>query len=181
MRLLLWPLLSACALLALFPGCPAQGIGDPCVPEDEYQPTFSGFSVNEVNTESRSFQCQSRLCLVNHFQGRVSCPYGQRDGEGRCRLPGNDEAVTVAVPAQLAQRRADDSVYCSCRCAGPDATARYCECPNGFSCTKVVPELSLGQAQLPGSYCIRAGSEYISANLDKTKLCDPQLANCEGE
>jgi ankyrin repeat protein len=30
-----------------------------------------------VNVESRSFQCETRLCLAANFQGRVSCPYGQ--------------------------------------------------------------------------------------------------------
>lgn len=57
--------------------CGGTGVGDPCVPEDEYLTGFSGFSQSEVNVESRSFQCETRVCLVNHFQGRVSCPYGQ--------------------------------------------------------------------------------------------------------
>src|SRR5271165_2585312 len=58
-------------------GCNATGIGDPCVPEQEYLPTFQGFDPQEVSVESKSFQCMTRLCLVNHFRGRVSCPYGQ--------------------------------------------------------------------------------------------------------
>ena len=175
-----WPVLGLPALLlCVFSGCPAQGVGDPCVPEDEYSPTFSGFAVGEVSTESRSFQCQSRLCLVNHFQGRVSCAYGQRAGDGSCLLPGGDDPVTVNVPPQLVERRADDAVYCSCRCAGPDVSARYCECPSGFSCAPVVPALALGRAQLPGSYCIRNGTAYDDANLSQTKVCDPSLANCE--
>jgi len=168
------------ALLAfLFPGCPAQGVGDPCVPEEEYSPTFSGFAATEVSTESRSFQCQSRLCLVNHFQGRVSCPYGQHAGENRCKVPSDTEPVSVEVAPQLLQRRADDAVYCSCRCAGQDPSARYCECASGFSCAPVVPKLSLGQAQLPGSYCIRSGSVYVSANVNQALVCDPSRANCE--
>lgn len=57
--------------------CGGTGVGAPCVPEDEYLTGFSGFSQSEVNVESRSFQCETRVCLVNHFQGRVSCPYGQ--------------------------------------------------------------------------------------------------------
>ena len=57
--------------------CQTGGVGDPCVPEQEYDQTFSGYDVTQVYTESRSFQCESRLCLVNHFAGRVSCPYGQ--------------------------------------------------------------------------------------------------------
>jgi hypothetical protein len=58
-------------------GCQSTGVGDPCTPEQEYDPTFGGFAEQEVSTEGESFQCQTRLCLVNHFQGRVSCPYGQ--------------------------------------------------------------------------------------------------------
>jgi hypothetical protein len=58
-------------------GCKASGVGDPCIPEKEFDPTFLGFDPGEVNVESKSFQCLTRLCLVNHFQGRVTCPYGQ--------------------------------------------------------------------------------------------------------
>ena len=72
-------LLLAMAIGASFIGsnCGGSDVGDPCTPEDEYLTSFSGFSQNEVNIESRSFQCLTRVCLVNHFQGRVSCPYGQ--------------------------------------------------------------------------------------------------------
>jgi hypothetical protein len=62
---------------AFLQGCSQTGVGDPCTPEEEYDVTFNGFDPGEVNTESKSFQCQTRLCLVNHFQGRVTCPYGQ--------------------------------------------------------------------------------------------------------
>src|SRR6266568_1256432 len=58
-------------------GCTPGGVGDPCTPEDEYQQNFNGFQATETNVESRSFQCETRLCLVNHFQGRVSCRLGQ--------------------------------------------------------------------------------------------------------
>ncbi|MGA7123456.1 MAG: hypothetical protein WBY94_25355 [Polyangiaceae bacterium] len=62
-------------------GCVTTGIGDPCIPEQEYLPTFEGFDPEEVSVESKSFQCLTRLCLVNHFRGRVSCPYGE-NGDG---------------------------------------------------------------------------------------------------
>ena len=58
-------------------GCQVSGIGDPCTPDEEYVSNFAGFDIGEVNVESKSFQCRTRLCLANHFQGRVSCPYGQ--------------------------------------------------------------------------------------------------------
>jgi hypothetical protein len=62
--------------------CQSGGVGDPCTPEDEYDPQFAGFKVAEENLESRSFQCETRICLVNHFQGRVSCPLGQTGPSG---------------------------------------------------------------------------------------------------
>jgi hypothetical protein len=70
-------------------GCASTGIGDPCTPEQEYRPDFVGFNVNEVSVESKSFQCQTRLCLVNHFQGRVSCPYGQKADGSATGMAGN--------------------------------------------------------------------------------------------
>jgi hypothetical protein len=65
------------ALLVMSGGCNSTGVGDPCVPEAEYDTSFLGFDKAEVNVESKSFQCQTRLCLANHFEGRVTCPYGQ--------------------------------------------------------------------------------------------------------
>jgi hypothetical protein len=138
-------------------GCKAGGVGDPCIPEDEYTAKFSGFGVAEANVESRSFQCETRVCIANHFQGRVSCPYGQPDPQtepnpaaGPCYIPSSSDLVEVAVDPQLKERRAESTVYCSCRCEGPDKNASYCECPSGYSCSPLVPDLGLGQAQLVG-------------------------------
>lgn len=78
-------------------GCKATGVGDPCIPEAEFDQTFSGFDPGEVNVESKSFQCLTRLCLVNHFRGRVTCPYGQ-DQTGK-QLPASDGASGGAFPA----------------------------------------------------------------------------------
>jgi hypothetical protein len=154
-------------------GCPPGGVGDPCIPEDEYQNAFSGYSIGEVNIESRSFQCETRVCLVNHFQGRVSCPYGQNEGnqQGGCKIPGTTGAepvdqVALPVAAQYLKRRSETAVYCSCRCANAegktDDGARYCNpCPSGFECIPLIDDLQLGgQKQLAGSYCIRAGTRY---------------------
>lgn len=96
-------------------GCNSTGIGDPCVPEQEYVTSFTGFDKNEVSVEPNSFQCQTRLCLVNHFQGRVTCPYGQNpDGtpvpgtqsctQGNaspagCCIPGFSQAVDGKDPS----------------------------------------------------------------------------------
>jgi len=234
MRILLLLAMAAGASL-IGSNCGGSGVGDPCVPEDEYLTTFSGFAVGEVNVESRSFQCLTRVCLVNHFQGRVSCPFGQTEdeynsdsviaagcgpieGSGRskcaalniadpgappnfqcadldadgctdagslcsdascapggfeheraCRVPDRDgteleDRVQVPVDPQFTSRRSEDTVYCSCRCAGPDPSARYCSCPSGFVCEPLVDDLGLGEkGQLAGSYCIRSGTRYEAA------------------
>jgi hypothetical protein len=103
---------------AILEGCSQTGVGDPCTPEQEYDPTFNGFDPGEVNVESKSFQCQTRLCLVNHFQGRVSCPYGQSatcqptENNGafyndtnsnpiiQCGIPGSVPIPSAGAPAE---------------------------------------------------------------------------------
>jgi len=166
--------LLATALLGLLPlACQPGGVGDPCTPEDEYTTTFAGYQATEVNTESKSFQCETRLCLVNHFQGRVSCKYGQDTATATgatpaCHVPGDKTLpITVEVTPQLLKRQADAAVYCSCRCDGPDSNARYCKCPSGYACEHLVDPLGIpgAKAQLAGSYCVRDGTEY-----DKTQL-----------
>jgi hypothetical protein len=88
---------AVCAIAALYgaPGCGATGVGDPCIPDEEYDPTFQAFALGDVNVESKSYVCLTRLCLVNHFQGRVSCPYGQTaPGQGP-QGPANSNAAAV--------------------------------------------------------------------------------------
>src|SRR4051812_46240873 len=73
-------LIGGALILLVAPACGEEGIGDPCIPEQEYNADFLGFDAKELNVESKSFQCRTRICLVHHFQGRVSCPYGQGSG-----------------------------------------------------------------------------------------------------
>ncbi len=184
-------MLAVVALGLVAMGCESGGVGDPCIPEDEYNPQFSGFSLEEVNVESRSFQCETRVCLVNKFRGRVSCPYGATNLEPsggtdpRCPIPGTDpkstddvDKVKVQVEAQYKGRREDKAVYCSCRCANAqgstDDGANYCECPSGFSCEKLVDDVGLGGTQLAGSYCVREGTNVP----EKGEVCAASTENC---
>src|SRR5512135_3579696 len=57
-------------------------VGAPCLPEQELNPMFASFRESEVTVDVSSAQCASGVCLVNHFRGRVSCPYGQ-DASGQ--------------------------------------------------------------------------------------------------
>lgn len=132
-------------------GCNATGIGDPCTPEQEYRTDFIGFNKNEVSLESKSFQCQTRLCLVNHFQGRVSCPYGQAPdgtekagalsqggaqgchtasgGLGGCCTPGLPNAVTGPLDASgnPLDSTLKETVPAQCSTRTADK-AVYCSC-----------------------------------------------------
>jgi hypothetical protein len=137
--------------------------------------------VSEVNLESRSFQCETRLCLVNHFQGRVSCPYGgkgeedTRPDEQRCHIPGTtgtETLIMVPVNPQYSKRQRNDAVYCSCRCAGDDPQGRYCKCPTGFQCVHLLDYVErLGSKELAGSYCVKDGTQYEEGVTDVLPAC----------
>jgi hypothetical protein len=157
--------------------CQSGGVGDPCVPEDEYNKDFPGYAPTESNVESQSFQCETRVCLVANFRGRVSCPYGQPDpatgvSDRACYVPGTEAIPQNQIrqqvfgwiqtaPSAPNGRKAQDAVYCSCRCDGDDPGARYCDCPSGFVCAKVLPAGVVPGAKqaLLGSYCIKEGTQ----------------------
>src|SRR5688572_13208614 len=55
-------LLASLSLVA----CEAPGVGDPCEPEEVPE---NGFQETEVYLETRSLQCRTRVCMVNHLRG----------------------------------------------------------------------------------------------------------------
>jgi hypothetical protein len=201
-------LLFSLAGLSLIPNaaCSEEGIGDPCTPEQEYDTSFLGFDEKEVNVESKSFQCRTRLCLVNHFRGRVSCPYGQ-NAEGNapigttesCSAPGNaekkiaglkneagdfiDDRKKSSVPPQCIDRIADRAVYCSCRCADLDgnrpSNQTFCDCPDGFQCERLVTSIGQGNEGLTGSYCIKNNTKYDPATACSQGECSPDGTKCD--
>lgn len=194
-------LLGVGALLAAGGKCD-EGVGDPCTPEQEYDSTFMGFDEKEVNVESKSFQCRTRLCLVNHFRGRVSCPYGQ-DQSGNpppgdpnvkaCTIPGTSTPIIGAkdpttqdfidtrnkdlVQPQCLDRTSHRAVYCSCRCAdinGQQPSGEtFCTCPDDYTCTRLVTSIGQGNEGLTGSYCILKGTDYDPTTACSAGSCDP--------
>jgi hypothetical protein len=288
-------------------GCPSGGVGDVCTPEEEYKEDFSGFKVTVENLESRSFQCQTRICIVNHFQGRSSCPQGQpkptacqQDGDcaklgegikcldagailadcdptpcgaeghdpdncidsngnnsicggkkctkggfclscsnstecpqdpkyeciiekgektGLCRIrvcspgtgdpqgdfdrlsgqgkkpdearfcyvPGTKTPIAVPVCAQCSKRQDDAEVYCSCRCGPPsdnapgsDDSFNFCECPEGFVCEELRPNVGLGDQNLTGKFCIRADTVWgPNEKKDENGACGSVIGHWE--
>lgn len=145
--------MATTAILLTNQGCKSTGVGDPCTPEQEYEPGFSGFSEQEVNVESKSFQCQTRLCLVNHFRGRVSCPYGQ-DSQG---VP--PAAVPDGTPGQF-----------GCFVPGNDPTSAE-EADDSLRIKPGLPE--------PLGNCVASQCEDRSA--DKAVYCSCRCANTDGK
>lgn len=131
-------------------------IGATCIPADEARPGFAGFSESEIAIDDRVAACATRVCLAYHFRGRVTCPYGQAAGGDDCATP-HGLPVPVAVAPQLIDRRASETVYCSCRCGGA-GPGPYCTCPAGFACEPVAEDVGFASS-LSGSYCIKAGTE----------------------
>lgn len=134
------------ALGAFAGGCQSGGVGDPCTPEDEYQPSFSGFAASEVNIESRSFQCETRVCLVNHFRGRVSCPLGQ------------DATLAKKAQEYAAARQTDANATLSSSGITPEEEKLLCHIPGSSGKqaevvqTSVSPQCNTRQAN-KAVYC----------------------------
>ena len=122
------------------------GVGLPCTPSLEKDAAFAGFRITETTIEAGAPECGGGVCLVNHFQGRVSCPLGQPEptdppgasgcqdagapstgnaGKGCCGA-GTDAPVVAPVCGQClgtgegAARGAENAVYCTCRCGVAD-------------------------------------------------------------
>ncbi|MCL2449225.1 MAG: hypothetical protein FWD17_09780 [Polyangiaceae bacterium] len=202
-------ILAGLAAVAAIPvlcgtGCQTTGVGDPCIPESEYDPSYLGASVDDVDTESKSYQCQSFMCLVNHFQGRVTCPYGQaKDGSGNgpaqpCLTPiqqpvtgmdsyGNyvDPVNQATVLPNCQDRQVADAVYCSCRCQNVDGKTddgfNYCTCPSGFTCTQLVSSIGATFEGLTGAYCVKNNTDFNINTFPGPGACtpcDPTTASC---
>ncbi|HEX3770396.1 MAG TPA: hypothetical protein VHV30_06010 [Polyangiaceae bacterium] len=145
----------------------AAAVGTPCIPGSERDSTFGGFNEGEVATDTANATCGAGMtCLVNHFQGRTTCPYGQTapgvssvSGVPSCTVPGTNGLVQPpngTVAPQCTDRRASDTVYCSCRCANgnggtSDDGGPYCSCASGYACTPTTPT---------ASYCLKADTFF---------------------
>jgi hypothetical protein len=181
-------LVVACSLTAVIGalafhanGCAPVNVGDPCIPEAEFNPASGAAVPNDLSIDVNSVQCETRVCLIHYFKGRVSCPFGngnrggqaslgqkcQQVGEKRgyftlggasggtlcCPVLGDldEKPINLAVEAQCKGRQAKDAVYCSCRCDVPDD-----------------PEIDKAQVQL-----CKCPSGYACV-----PLCDQKHGNC---
>ncbi len=179
---------------ACFPDGTAPNTGAPvgaaCVPGTEEEPQFGGALAVEVSLDLANSECASGACVVNHFQGRVTCPYGQSaNGQGPaggpgCTAPGSCDPVTAQVSPQCADRSAAETVYCTCRCANADGQtddgATYCTCPGAMTCGLVFESFGnpdSGSYLAGGTYCMKAGTGY-DAGASACATCNPTTSPC---
>ncbi|HSN98344.1 MAG TPA: hypothetical protein VLS89_08600, partial [Candidatus Nanopelagicales bacterium] len=148
--------------------CQSGGVGDPCIPEDEYDPGFAGFKVTEENIESRSFQCQTRICLVNHFQGRASCPLGQLPptacNPDNPACPDGSECTEAAVFAPECEKNED------CASGACNTDRKVCECVNATNCP--------GGGE-DGSWTCSKGNDPNAPSLCRSYVCFNPTNGCQ--
>ena len=149
-------------------------VGDPCILDIEEEPDFSGFPIGMTYAGRTTPEvCESEVCFANHFQGRVSCPYGQTEEQAAsdpaCFLPGSNEPVTVPVDPQLLARSPAMAMTCSCQCGAPP---EGCECPTGTVCASLSSEFTLPM------YCMIEGAVYDPTQPPSPDVCDESSMNC---
>jgi hypothetical protein len=142
-------------------GDPKDRVGAPCTPTLERDPAFAGFKITETTLEAGAPECGGGICLVNHFQGRVSCPLGQPEpadasGQVGCTPEVNSQGHPVegqgsCLAGELCRQAASLSPACDfgqggdkqCQAAGVGSKCNaegFCECSADVDClgTKAV-------------------------------------------
>ena len=71
-----------------------------------------------------------------------------------------------------------------------DENFNFCECPDGFECAEVRPDVGLGDTQLTGKYCVKADDDIVDETGKVDVAAAPGLCglvsghlgeNCEGQ
>ena len=128
-RSLLIGLTAIVALMVLSgTGCQSTGVGNPCTPGQEYTQSFLGFDEGEVSVEALSFQCQTRLCLVNHL--RAACP------ARTARTPTAPPSGDVGDPPMQPRGRQRGRLLCGHRRAGDRHRGRTGGPDVGLACAE---------------------------------------------
>lgn len=184
--------MAAIAFATVAAQCQPSYVGTPCVPSEEYDEAFLGYDPGEVRVDTTSDP--NIVCLVYHFRGRTTCPYGQDksgnapSGAAPCLTPTGapvtgdpigDPYDLAQVPPQCTDRRPNDTVFFSCKCANADGRTddggNYCSCPSGTKCQAL--DASPTGFGIGTAYCIPTAAAYDPYRSCLT-ACDPSTATC---
>jgi hypothetical protein len=160
-------------------------IGAPCLPSAENSATFDGFDSAEVNLATNVPSGQP-TCVVNHFRGLVTCPYGQ---SAAGQAPACASActtldgppVTGTVSPQCVDRQASEVVVWSCRCANAAGQtndgASYCTCPASTVCAQLVSSIGAAEDDVSGAYCV-SPKYLLDGGPTCAVACNPATSPC---
>jgi hypothetical protein len=176
---------GACNIGEVTAATPPPGfapLGTECLPSVEKDTDFPGFPLGGTSVEFGNAACGTGICVVNHLQGRVSCPYGQSEevleSNPACFVPNSDEPVTVGVAPQFLERRSNSTATCSCRCDGP-GPGPFCHCGRGQSCYPMIAAHGFpGEDDYVGSYCAPAGTQYRVTHPPDPETCSLDTMRC---
>ncbi|MBI4701533.1 MAG: hypothetical protein HY744_10295 [Deltaproteobacteria bacterium] len=156
MRHLAWPAALLAALGAL--GCESATdyMGENCTPSLEYRHDFAGFKLSESTIETGHSECGTGVCLVNHFQGRVTCPNGQNKpmpcgGDSDCGGEKCKQAGVIAPACDPGKNAPDGTNQEDCHGLKCNPSGRYCECNSNADCA--MEGYSCGEQVDKGSMC----------------------------
>ncbi len=158
-------------------------IGAPCIPENEIEPSFTGFVNEEIS--GAGAPSGAPVCLVYYFRGLITCPYGQSADAGSavcaCTTT-TGKPVVGEVDPQCADRPAASTVFWSCRCAneqgGTSDGASYCTCPSSATCTQTISTIGATEnGDYAGAYCLR-NDALRDGGPTCARSCDPVAAPC---
>lgn len=163
----------------------AAVIGTPCLPSQETHSIFDGFDPSDLSLDQ--VPSGAPTCLVYHFRGLVTCPYGQ-NAAGQppaCASPCTTitgQPVVGQVTPQCTDRPASKVVLWSCRCANAQGATNdgdaYCTCPSSTTCTQVVSSLGASEDDFSGAYCLPPGIIADGGAICSVS-CDPTTMPCQ--
>lgn len=151
---------------------PSAYVGDPCIPTNESDAHFGGFQVTGEAIEISAPACGGGVCLINHFQGRVSCPLGQASPQP---CSGPDDSTACGSEASCALSAGESPTYV-CHKAGNCQSADASALENqGKACC--VPETKL---PVISSVCGQCASDSGRAAHDAV-YCSCRCGPAEGQ
>ena len=150
-----------------------EKVGSPCVPRYEYDPRFPGFDVARESLETGALQCGRGVCLVNHFQGRVSCPQGQATTDIQPCSGLSDTSCGAGAKCVEAQTLAPQCTCdptkpgdCDAACSGVQGTScdpklKVCGCHTNATVNGIELSCALADPSCHGTTCLSVLKSYL--------------------